>query len=186
MGGALARAWRSSWRVLAYDPAADAIDGVQRVDDLGTIDVRGVDVLVVALKPAAVRGILAGVRPFAEAGTTIVSIAAGVSLATLTEGLGAGASVVRAMPNTAAAIGKGMTAVVADALGASACSTVEDLFGLTGGFVWLGDEGQLHVATTISGRGPAYFFRSSIFFRSSMRWRGPEQRSDWIPTPPCG
>jgi pyrroline-5-carboxylate reductase len=159
MGGALARAWRSSWRVLAFDPAAGPIDGVERVEDLGTIDVRGIDVLVIAVKPAAVRGILAGVRPFAEAGTTIVSIAAGVGLATLTEGLGAGASVVRAMPNTAAAIGKGVTAAVAGDLYASARSTVEDLFGLTGGFVWLGNEGQLHVATAISGSGPAYFFR---------------------------
>lgn len=159
MGGALARSWRSNWHVSAFDPAADAIDGVGRVEDLSAADVRGVDVLVIAVKPAAVRGILNDVRPFAEAGATIVSIAAGISLATLADGLGPDARVVRAMPNTAAAVGKGMTAAVAGGFDTRSRSTVEDLFGLTGGLVWLENEEQLHAATAISGSGPAYFFR---------------------------
>jgi pyrroline-5-carboxylate reductase len=159
MGGALARAWRSNWQVSAFDPAADAIDGVERVEDLSAVDARCVDVLVIAVKPAAVRGILKGARPLAEAGTTIISIAAGINLETLAEGLGPDATVVRAMPNTAAAVGKGMTAAVAGDLDARARTTVEDLFGLTGGLVWLENEQQLHAATAISGSAPAYFFR---------------------------
>jgi pyrroline-5-carboxylate reductase len=88
-----------------------------------------------------------------------LSIAAGKTLAQLAAGLGPRAATVRAMPNTPAAVGKGMTALVASAavtpVQRSLCG---ELMSAVGEVAWLDDERQMDAVTAVSGSGPAYVF----------------------------
>lgn len=110
-------------------------------------------VWVVAVKPKMVAGALRAV-PIA-AHDVVVSVAAGVSLASLAEVVPAGVPVVRAMPNTPALIGEGITGVLAPP-GAGALA--DELFGAVGRVVHLDDESQFDAVTAVSGSGPAYVF----------------------------
>lgn len=116
--------------------------------------------IVFAVKPDALARVLPDYAVLAgRTGTLCLSIAAGKTLDFLTRHLGADASVIRAMPNTPAAIGRGITALVA-APGVTAAqkSLAEDLLRPAGRCLWLEDEGQMDAVTAISGSGPAYVF----------------------------
>ncbi len=158
MGGALARGWTGSRDVLAYDPQASEMpEGVRRVDTLGDVDVA---VVVLAVKPQVFPSIGAQLAPLAARGALFVSIMAGVTLAGMSKALGGSERIVRAMPNTPAAIGHGITAAVAGpAVSAEDRAEVSALLEASGQFVWLDDEGDIDLATAVSGSGPAYFFR---------------------------
>jgi pyrroline-5-carboxylate reductase len=85
---------------------------------------------------------------------------AAITLADLRAALGGAQRLVRAMPNTAAAIGRGITAAVAGGtIDATDRSRVETLLAPTGAFLWLDDEAQMDAVTAVSGSGPAYFYR---------------------------
>jgi pyrroline-5-carboxylate reductase len=88
-----------------------------------------------------------------------LSIAAGKTIAQIAAGLGASAAVVRAMPNTPAAIGQGMTALVANAAVSEAQRALcGELMAAVGAVAWLDDERHMDAVTAISGSGPAYVF----------------------------
>ena len=88
----------------------------------------------------------------------MISIAAGISLATLAAGLGT-ERVIRTMPNTPAQIGKGITGAVRARRSATADRDVADaLLGAAGEVVWFDDESKLDAVTAVSGSGPAYVF----------------------------
>jgi pyrroline-5-carboxylate reductase len=89
--------------------------------------------------------------------TIQISIAAGVSLKTLRESLPAGIPFVRAMPNQPAVVGKGITALYADApLTQEERAQVEGIFRSVGEVLWVEKESDLHIVTALSGSGPAY------------------------------
>jgi len=127
--------------------------GVRVVD---TAQLPSASTIVVAVKPHAVERLLASLG--LGAGQLLVSIAAGISLAKLEAAAGAGVPVVRSMPNTAALVGQGMTAICggSDAT-AVHLDTAERLLASTGRVVRV-DEKQLDAVTAVSGSGPAYFF----------------------------
>ncbi len=114
--------------------------------------------VIVATKPQDVAPALAEIAPVVTAGHLVISVAAGVTCATLEDGLADGVPVVRAMPNTPALVGEGMTAVAAgthatdEHLGAA-----EDLLAAVGRVVRV-PESQLDAVTALSGSGPAYLF----------------------------
>lgn len=116
------------------------------------------EVLVLAVKPDQTSEVLAEIRPQFNGRHLLISIAAGVPIARLESGLGAGARVVRVMPNTPALVGASATAF---SLGSSA--TVEDghlvhkLFGAVG-LVYSVKESLLDAVTGLSGSGPAYVY----------------------------
>jgi pyrroline-5-carboxylate reductase len=122
--------------------------------------VRGSRIVVLAVKPQVLADVLAGVRDEARHSKLFVSIAAGVPLRRLEEGLGDGARVVRVMPNTPALLGKGMSVLVK---GSSA--TLADLraalrlFRAVGDALAVADEQLLDPVTGLSGSGPAYVYR---------------------------
>lgn len=161
MGGALARGWAGREHVAVYDPAAPAMDGVVMLKDLGEVAALPTPLtVVVAVKPQILSEVLPGLRPLAEAGALIVSIAAGATLETLARPLGANPRVVRAMPNTPAAVGRGITAAIGAAnVSAEDRARVDALLGAVGSVVWLDEEAQMDAVTAVSGSGPAYFFR---------------------------
>ena len=120
-------------------------------------DVGDVAALVVALKPQTFREAGPGLKPFAGAATLVVSIMAGATIAGITEICGG--SIVRAMPNTPAAIGRGITVAVAAKNVAPAQRAIADgLLRAIGAVEWVEDEGLMDAVTAVSGSGPAYVF----------------------------
>ncbi len=114
------------------------------------------DVLVLAVKPQAWREAVAPLVGRAGPLTLVVSVMAGVSLAALAE-VFPRSPLVRAMPNTPAAIGQGVTGLFTTA-GDIAQGAAEALFGPAGATVWLDREADFDALTALSGSGPAYVF----------------------------
>lgn len=116
-------------------------------------------VLLVAVKPQMMAEALPRVAPLGGGRTLVVSVAAGTPLARFEDAFGPGTPVVRAMPNTPAAVGQGITALAAnDAAGAEGLATAEALLSAVGRVVRLADEAQMDAVTGVSGSGPAYVF----------------------------
>lgn len=116
-------------------------------------------VCVIAVKPQTMDAALPQVAGLGAAGTLIVSIAAGTTLARFEQAFGAGARIVRAMPNTPAAIGKGITAYVGNARARDDdLALAAALLSAVGQTVRLDDETQIDAVTAVSGSGPAYVF----------------------------
>lgn len=117
------------------------------------------DVLVLATKPQIMADAIASIEPFGSQSTLVVSIAAGSPIALFEEKFGTNVAVVRAMPNTPASIGAGITALVANAnVSAAQMQLAEGLMSSVGATLVLDDEEEMHAVTGLSGSGPAYVF----------------------------
>jgi len=165
MGGAMLTGWLArgldASRVVVVEPQpseeirALAAQGV-RLNPTAK-DIGAVATLVVALKPQTFAEAGADLKPFAAADTLVVSIMAGTTIASLQRVCGG--SVVRAMPNTPAAIGRGITvAVAADDVSAAQRAVADALLHAMGSVEWVDDEGLMDAVTAVSGSGPAYIF----------------------------
>jgi pyrroline-5-carboxylate reductase len=116
------------------------------------------DVLLIGVKPAMVPDLLREIAPHVRDGALVVSLAAGVPIATFTAILGPGAIVFRSMPNTPAVVGKAVTGIAADAAASPGdIAVVRRLFETVGAVVEV-PESQIDALSTISGSGPAYVF----------------------------
>ena len=116
------------------------------------------DVLVLAVKPQQLRD---AVAPMAGrlASQVVVSIAAGLRLADIGRWLGGYDGLVRAMPNTPALIGAGITGLFANAaVSAAGREAADKVLSAVGSTVWVADEAQIDSVTAVSGSGPAYVF----------------------------
>ena len=115
--------------------------------------------VVFAVKPQAFDAVLPHYRRFADSGAAMLSIAAGKTLGGMGRLLGANATLVRAMPNTPAAIGRGITVACAGPTVSKRARTLcEALLGAVGEVAWVEDEALLDPVTAVSGSGPAYVF----------------------------
>jgi pyrroline-5-carboxylate reductase len=120
-------------------------------------DVPGV--IIAAVKPQVMDSVFPPVAALAGPHTLVVSIAAGRKIASFEAHLPKGAPVVRAMPNTPAAIGRGITVCAANAHVTPAQRALcEDLMAAVGEVAWVKDEAQMDAVTAVSGSGPAYVF----------------------------
>ena len=116
-------------------------------------------VVLIAVKPQMMGEALPALAALPKEGTLFLSVAAGVSIASYEAALGAGATVVRAMPNTPAAVGKGITALIGNAQATDADLDLADaLLRAVGQVVRLETEAQMDAVTGVSGSGPAYVF----------------------------
>jgi len=114
---------------------------------------------VVAVKPQMMADALVALEPLRGKGTVILSIAAGTRIAYFQKALGAGMPIVRAMPNTPAAVGRGISALVANRnVTGTQLDQAEVLMRAVGETVRMRDESQIDVVTAVSGSGPAYVF----------------------------
>jgi pyrroline-5-carboxylate reductase len=165
MGGAMLSGWLAqglAWKSVAViepyptdEINALAAQGVQL--NPAPEDTGAVAALVVALKPQMFREAGPQLRPFAGSSTLVVSIMAGITIASISEICGG--NVVRAMPNTPAAIGRGITVAVADRDVSAAQRAIADaLLRAIGSVEWTGDEALMDAVTAVSGSGPAYVF----------------------------
>lgn len=112
-----------------------------------------------AVKPQVMGDVAPHYRRFAGGPSTFVSIAAGVTIATLTSLLLDGTAIIRCMPNTPAAIGRGMMVSTDNgAVTEAAKRLATDLLAASGETAWIEDETLMDAVTAISGSGPAYVF----------------------------
>lgn len=166
MGQALLRGWLADGRkpasVRVVDPDERALSAV------GSLGIKASaerphsfrpDVIVLAVKPHLVEGALQDYQDLADGRAALLTIAAGKTLAFYQDLLGSAAAIVRGMPNTPAAIGKGITALAAnEVVGSSQRQLCESLMAAVGQVVWLEDDSLIDSVTAVSGSGPAYVF----------------------------
>lgn len=115
--------------------------------------------VIVAVKPQMMGAALPGLQALGNSDTVFLTVAAGVGLASYADVLGARTPVIRAMPNTPAAIGRGITAIIGnDVAGAESLDLAEGLLSAVGQVVRLDNESQMDAVTAVSGSGPAYVF----------------------------
>lgn len=169
MGAAMLQGWLSRGldpkSVIIQDPAlsAESVALVQkhaiRAEPRITALASSPSVIVVAVKPQLMDDVFPQLAKLAGPDTVLLSIAAGKSMASFEKHLRHGAAVVRAMPNTPAAIGRGITGAVGNAhLTASQKQACQDLLAAVGEVVWVADETLIDAVTAVSGSGPAYVF----------------------------
>jgi pyrroline-5-carboxylate reductase len=169
MGGALLDGWLAeglpAGQVSIVEPAAEIVErfvraGCRHLQDGAALpaDLKPAVVLL-AVKPQYMDAALQPLPRFARPGTLFLSIAAGRTLASFAKRLGAELQMVRAMPNTPAAVGRGMSVLVAGARAtAEQRRLAEALMAAVGETAWVEDEALLDVVTAVSGGGPAYVF----------------------------
>ena len=115
--------------------------------------------VVLAVKPQSMDAAISVYTGFAGGETVFLTIAAGKTIAYFEDQLGPDAAIVRAMPNTPAAVGRGITVACANAnTGDSQLQLCDALLQAVGVVAWVDDEGLMDAVTAVSGSGPAYVF----------------------------
>jgi pyrroline-5-carboxylate reductase len=168
--GKMGSAMLEGWLALGLDARRVAVLEPQPTRELAALTARGlrlnpsrdavgeVAAAVVAVKPQVAPEVLPALAPFLGTTTVVVSIMAGRTLAFLSGAL-PGAPLVRAMPNTPAAIGRGITVALANAAVTQPQRTLVDaLLSAVGTVEWIADEALMDAVTALSGSGPAYVF----------------------------
>jgi pyrroline-5-carboxylate reductase len=166
MGGAMLEGWLA----LGLSPEHVAVIEPQPSREIAALCERGlrlnpsrdaagnVAAVVIAVKPQIAPDVLPALAPFVGSATVAVSIMAGRTLRFLADGLPQ-AALVRAMPNTPAAIGRGMTVAVANLrVSPEQRALVDALLSAVGAVEWITDEALMDAVTALSGSGPAYVF----------------------------
>jgi pyrroline-5-carboxylate reductase len=165
MGGAMLTGWLNAGvalsRIAVIEPHLS--DDLRKLAALDlrinpTTDEAGpLAALVVAVKPQTFGEAAKLLQAFTQPSTLVVSIMAGITIARINAGCGG--AVVRAMPNTPAAIGRGMTvAAPAPSVSAAQRAFADALLRSTGEVEWVDDEALMDAVTAVSGSGPAYIF----------------------------
>lgn len=169
MGGALLAGWLARGllpgAVVVQDPrpAPEVAELLARHDIASTPAAtrreRAPAVVVVAVKPQVMDEVLAPLARLVGPATLVLSIAAGRTLASLARLLPEGTAIVRAMPNTPAAIGRGISVGVANAhVTTRQKALAHELLAAVGEVGWVEDEALMDAVTAVSGSGPAYVF----------------------------
>jgi pyrroline-5-carboxylate reductase len=164
MGGAMLQGWLT----LGLDPRRVAIQEPQPVAEIAALAARGVRlnpptvddarVVVLAVKPQVAAEVVPPLKALMRADTVAVSVMAGKTLRFLESALGDHA-IVRSIPNTPAAVGRGITVAAANAKVSAGQHALSDtLLSSIGAVEWVDDEGLIDAATAVSGSGPAYVF----------------------------
>ena len=168
MGGAMLAGWlergirAGAVAVVEPQPSPEltelaASSGFALNPDLAAMD--DASVVVLAVKPQAMDAALTGVVGLGRSKPVVLSIAAGRTIASFEAAFGAGAAIVRAMPNTPAAIGRGITVACANgAVSAGQKALATALLEAVGEVAWIEDEALIDAVTALSGGGPAYVF----------------------------
>ncbi len=146
--------------------------GIDAVAAVGALR-RPPSIIVAAVKPQAMQQVFPPLAAIAGPETLVVSIAAGRSIASFEKHLAAATAVVRAMPNTPAAIGRGMTVCCANAAtSAEQRALATELLSAVGQVMWVDDEALMDAVTAVSGSGPAYVFLLAECLEAAARGAG--------------
>ncbi|MGV8862539.1 MAG: pyrroline-5-carboxylate reductase [Pseudomonas sp.] len=149
--------------IRASDPGAEqrakvaAEHGIELFADNAQA-IEGADVVLIAVKPQMMKAVCEALRPSIKPGQLVVSIAAGITCASMNKWLGEH-PIVRCMPNTPALLRQGVSGLYATArVSSEQREQAGQLLSAVGIVLWLDDEKQLDAVTAVSGSGPAYFF----------------------------
>ena len=152
--------------IVVFDPSTERVDvlreryGVIPADNAAEAT-SDADIVVIAVKPYIVGPVLDEISSTIDnndTDTIVVSVAAGVSLASMESSLVAGVAVVRVMPNTPMLVGKGMSAIAGGRFAsAEQVEAVRELFATVGSAVAVAEK-DIDAVTAVSGSGPAYLF----------------------------
>lgn len=162
----------AGWLAQGLDPAGAAVLDPQASDEMRSLCAgRGLrlnpppgavappEALVLAVKPQALDAAAPALQPLIGPNTMLVSILAGKTIADLSARLPQARAIVRAMPNTPAAVGRGASGAFANAAVSPAQRAMADaLLSAVGQVAWLDDEALIDAVTALSGSGPAYVF----------------------------
>lgn len=168
MGYAMLEGWLASGRlatgdVAVVEPAAPlreraAALGVAVHEDASGLAGAAPRLVIFAVKPQVILDVVPAYAGF-SAGATYLSVAAGTPISAFEAALGADAAIIRCMPNTPAAIGKGMMVLAGNGRADAATETfVRDLLSANGEVATIDDEALMDAVTAVSGSGPAYVF----------------------------
>ncbi len=164
MGAALLQGWLAAGiapaRIAVQDPTPSPLGRELISTHKLHIGLRSADVVVLATKPQLMAQVLPELKQFVSDNTLVLSIAAGISIATYEQHLG-DVPVVRTMPNLPAAYGAGLTGACANAAAhANSVYTLRatELLNAAGLVMWLADETSIDAVTAVSGSGPGYVF----------------------------
>lgn len=161
--GGLCKQGVAAAQIRASDPGVAQLQSIQTAFGINTytdnsLAIAGTDVIVLAVKPQVMRTVCEQLAPHLTANQLIISIAAGINIACLSQWLGERA-LVRCMPNTPALIQQGVSGLYANTRVTDAQRTqAQQLLAAVGLAVWLDDEHLIDAVTAVSGSGPAYFF----------------------------
>ncbi len=165
MGGAMLEGWLKGGiapaqvQVLEPSPSPWLTDLAEKGLSLNPAKLEPPTVAVIAVKPQMMAEAAPRLKSLAGTGTVFLSIAAGTPIATFEALFGAGTPVIRAMPNTPAAVGHGISAMVGNSAATEPQMTMAGaLLAAVGKVVRLDDEELIHAVTGLSGSGPAYVF----------------------------
>ena len=168
MGGAMLEGWlkggAEASRIVALDPSPPPEvmallerSGVRLNPEVGSI--HDAAVVIMAVKPQLMEDVLPGVVPLKAAKPLILSVAAGKTIASFERHFGADAAVIRTIPNTPAAVGRGITAMAANAnVSPAQLALARSLLAAVGEVVTVENEAMIDAVTAVSGSGPAYVF----------------------------
>jgi pyrroline-5-carboxylate reductase len=168
--GKMGSAMLEGWLGLGADPSRLAVIEPAPAESVAALAARGLrlnpdpaslrpDAVVIAVKPQIAPAIMPAVAALVSPSTVVVSIMAGRTIRFLGDALPRDVAVIRAMPNTPAAIGRGITVAVPNASVSAAQRRLADaLLAATGAVEWTDDEALMDAVTAVSGSGPAYVF----------------------------
>lgn len=162
MGGAMLAGWLASGlepaRFTVVDPVLEtAPAGVALLRDLPADG--AFDAVLLGVKPQMLDEIAPALEPLVGKGTVMLSILAGVELATLARRFPRAGAIVRVMPNLAAALGKSPIALIGAGLSDQPPGRVDALMAPLGEVEWLENEGLMDLVTALAGSGPAFVYR---------------------------
>ena len=163
MAGAMLRGWLSdgldSNGVIAITPDDSTVpDGIRTVAS-ATDDLNPPAMLMVGIKPYMLNDLKESIAPLAGPDTIVVSIMAGVDIATLRKALPDAGAIVRVMPNMAVSIRKSPIGIFSTDLNDAQHAIVDGMMAALGSAEWLDKEELIHLIIAVSGSGPAYVFR---------------------------
>ena len=150
-------------QIRASDPGAETRSKVAAEHGIAVFAdnaeaIKDAEVVVLAVKPQAMKAVCEAIRPNLKPNQLVVSIAAGITCSSMNNWLGA-QPIVRCMPNTPALLRQGVSGLFATAeVSAEQRQQAEELLSAVGIALWLDEEQQLDAVTAVSGSGPAYFF----------------------------
>lgn len=151
MGSALLKGWARPGTLVVEPNDPGHLPNIEAAGDIAP------ELVVFAVKPQQLADVVPAYAKFKSA--TFLSIAAGKTIAGFEAMLGQGAAIIRCMPNTPAAIGKGISVAVANKNVTAEGRRLADTALKAGGMVeWVEDERLLDAVTALSGSGPAYVF----------------------------
>jgi pyrroline-5-carboxylate reductase len=163
MGGAILDGWRVGGLdlspVTVIRPSGEPVDGVRVIASPLAASGGAPRLVVLAFKPQKLAEIAPQLRPHLRADTVVVSILAGVEIATLRSHFPEAGGVIRAMPNLPVAVRRGVTGLYGDASDRQLKQQIGDLFVALGFAMWMADEQKLAALGSVAGAGPAYVAR---------------------------